>query len=730
MKKAVVAFALLATLVFFASCSAGTDVMNTERKILADAIRQTEEAFGGMEDSDILKEARQTLLDPSASSDEIAAAISSISMLHTSAKEQHIVFVDPALEQHVRRILGKPSGAFITAAETEKITELDLSFDPQNTEISSRIVYTDDLKWFPNVVSLNLSGNAVRDLTGIAKLEKLHTLNLSGTFSEIVDVNASFLDFSPLSVLTELTELDLSDNGIVDLSSLSSLGSVQILDLSGNNLSSLWALRSMKSLRSLSLDGAEIVDLSPLYGLENLSSLTLRACRFSKVCGLENLTQLRELDLSGSTGINAEWLATLSGLEHLNVSQTGLKGLSFASSLFNLKTLDVSRNKITGLSAVLSLPLLEQLDASQNSVTSVSLGETALKKLNLSSNRLSSLTFTAENSTLQELLVGGNKLRSLSIRSLHALQTLDAQRNLLSDVSGLSSSTLRTLNLYDNVVRVFHANLPALQELSLEYNPLSDISGLSASTDLRKLNLNDTRIYSFAPLLEFENLEDLTVDLQYAEDLYEISRFTSLKTLTLYDFYGNYWDILDPLKDSLEHLAFNSEQIVSPQITGFSKLQTLKFVDCIQLSDLSGIRDLPALEVLYTENAKLENPNVSDLLFLKELSLVACGVKDVSFLYRLPQLTHLNLQKNNLEHLAFADFPSLRYLNLADNGLRSLEGFSLVMDGGYLDLSGNFLSDFSPLSVLSDISVLDVSRNKTKELKSYSGLSVTKIISD
>ena len=78
----------------------------------------------------------------------------------------------------------------------------------------------------------------MRDLTGIAKLEKLHTLNLSGTFSEIVDVNASFLDFSPLSVLTELTELDLSDNGIVDLSSLSSLGSVQILDLSGNNLSS------------------------------------------------------------------------------------------------------------------------------------------------------------------------------------------------------------------------------------------------------------------------------------------------------------------------------------------------------------------------------------------------------------------------------------------------------------------------------------------------------------
>ena len=52
------------------------------------------------------------------------------------------------------------------------------------------------------------------------------------------------------------------------------------------------------------------------------------------------------------------------------------------------------------------------------------------------------------------------------------------------------------------------------------------------------------------------------------------------------------------------------------------------------------------------------------------------------------------------------------------------------MDGGYLDLSGNFLSDFSPLSVLSDISVLDVSRNKTKKLKSYSGLSVTKIISD
>lgn len=98
------------------------------------------------------------------------------------------------------------------------------------------------------------------------------------------------------SQLRELTELDLSEEGITDLSGMGNLGGLETLNLAENEIEDLSPLGGLEDLESLILSSNRIEDLSPLEKLANLEILWLHdneITDLSPLLNLEELTYLR-----------------------------------------------------------------------------------------------------------------------------------------------------------------------------------------------------------------------------------------------------------------------------------------------------------------------------------------------------------------------------------------------------------------------------------------------------
>ena len=129
------------------------------------------------------------------------------------------------LRAAIKTVLGKSSGAIITASDMGYLTHLDA----ENAGIT-------DLTGLENAIylrELHLWGNSVKDLLPLAALTKLTGLYLGGN---------STSDLSPLVGLTNLESLFLDGNGISDLSPLAGLTKLTRLALNNNSVSDLTPL--------------------------------------------------------------------------------------------------------------------------------------------------------------------------------------------------------------------------------------------------------------------------------------------------------------------------------------------------------------------------------------------------------------------------------------------------------------------------------------------------------
>lgn len=154
---------------------------------------------------------------------------------------------DANLRAVIEDSLGKASGVPITKAEMASLTRLEAP----NSEIS--------------------------DLTGLEHATGLTILNLGREYviGEGYFNSNEISDLSPLSGLTDLTELDLGDNRISDVSALSGLTNLTKLEMDSNRISDVSALSGLTNLTELGLGYNRISDVSALSGLTNLTKLYL-----------------------------------------------------------------------------------------------------------------------------------------------------------------------------------------------------------------------------------------------------------------------------------------------------------------------------------------------------------------------------------------------------------------------------------------------------------------------
>ena len=267
-------------------------------------------------------------------------------------------------------------------------------------------------------------------------------------------------DITPLSRLTNLTELDLWGNEIVDLSPLSNLTSLTELILVGGRFEDISPLRNLTSLTTLILGSSHFNgDISILRDLTNLSYLALgdiwqEQTDFST---LEALVDLERLHLGGARElVNISFLENLTRLTELSISGANISDFAPLGNLVSLTSLDLQSNQISDISSLQlhNFPSLTVLRLFNNQITDIS--------------ELSSLA------SLTDLTLMRNQISDISpLASLTNLEILWLNNNLISDVSPLM-------------------NLTSLTQLDLSGNQLywEDVNELALALPNTRISLN------------------------------------------------------------------------------------------------------------------------------------------------------------------------------------------------------------------------------------------------
>jgi Leucine-rich repeat (LRR) protein len=241
-------------------------------------------------------------------------------------------------------------------------------------------------------------------------------------FTELTDVDfglgggtSTIANLEPLRYLRKLQVVNLSNNPLTDLSPLAQLPLLETLDLrnslNGNDLS---PLAKAPSLKTLTLRNTTLGNLTPLGSISTLEDLDLTSAQLSQPATLSALKNVTQLTLSNVLS-DATPLATLTQLEHLDVGNKALSNFDKLAPLVNLTWLHAESASITSATAVTNMKKLTELDFAFNDIVDISplQGLTQLQNLYLNFNPVTDLAPLVNNAGIgsgDNLILSGTSL--------------------------------------------------------------------------------------------------------------------------------------------------------------------------------------------------------------------------------------------------------------------------------------------------------------------------------
>lgn len=364
------------------------------------------------------------------------------------------------------------------------------------------------------LISLDVSGENIADLTGIEDFVALQNLNCSNNMLSSIDVSDNTLlteincsqnqlvgvDFSSNTLLTtincsnnSLTDLDLSTNtSLSDLNISDNLfiafspeliPSLQVFNCSGNQLtdldlsinSNLTLLNcASNALESLNIKNGQNPSLSNLDVQNNISLTCIETdtggepsgvnwvkdatveyaidCHYGETYVPDDAFEQALIDLLYDFGPLDDYVptSTVSALTSLDVSGKSISDLTGIEDFTNLRNLKCNDNAITTLD-ISSNILLERLNISNNQLTAIDISNlVALEVFEAATNSLVLIDFSS-NLNLLEVNVSTNALTVLDVSILSALQKLNCSTNLLERLNVTANSNLVELICQSNL---------------------------------------------------------------------------------------------------------------------------------------------------------------------------------------------------------------------------------------------------------------------------------------
>lgn len=704
MKKIVLIFSLLFMLMAFFGCSdvAPISAEAVDKTALISLLEDFERIPQTLDQATLVTAYSLVREDEFSTQKEVNDAVLALKELKETIFATPMTFIDGGVEPHVRAALGFDDDTQITIGDCFALKELDCTYD---ADLGKQIRVSYDFRYFPNLKVLNLTGNSIEDLNGLAYLSDLVTLSLAD---------------NPVRT-GNLTEED----NMEDVRSFDVLGtlSIQHLDLSGTSvLSSIKTLPKMEGLVSLDVSGNQLSSFDGIgERFPKLQTLVATDCGPSDLTGIGACATLVSLDISRTGDSNLLFLPYLENLISLTMDEVPVSDYVSITKVPRLNTLSLSGCGISEVSWLSGFSNLEELDLSKNNITDLSsvVGEICIQKLDLAQNTISGFVLNEAFASVEELSLSGNQLTAFSVNAsgnIYSLKVLDLSSNAITDLSVEGASRLESLNLSRNALSVISLRSDTLLALSLSGNPLTELSldlpslatlesvcekGPSESVvlnlpALKVLDLSGTFTFPVDTLMSLKTLESLALNLS-GNTIYSFADLSSLKSLTLIGCDDQTLSSVSAL-NSLESLTVSSAVTASPQISGLKCLKSLAFDSCESLSDLSGLRDLDALESLSVTGGSVSAPNISSLPSLRALIFSQCGVRSLSSVSDIPMLESISLRGNGIQTIEVLGFERLKYLDLSNNQLSTFNALALDMTTGILDLSENEESLYSELS--------------------------------
>ena len=173
---------------------------------------------------------------------------------------------------------------------------------------------------------------------------QIQRLDLSG-IREIITLE-------PLSELSDLTWLDVSETSVEDLSPVRNLNKLKVLRANSVLADDLMALKYNITLEELEMANTTVDDLSVLASLRNLTKLNVANTQVNRLTQLKNCVNLTSLNLSGTRIANIGILQDLTQLRSLDISKTSVRDLGPISQLKDLQSLNISGSAIGNLQAL------------------------------------------------------------------------------------------------------------------------------------------------------------------------------------------------------------------------------------------------------------------------------------------------------------------------------------------------------------------------------------------
>ena len=645
---------------------------------------------------------------------------------------------------------------------------------------------------------LSLAGNTITDVSALGALTSLTSLHLG--FNAITDVSA-------LGTLTALTRLDLYNNTITDVSALGTLTALTSLSLFNNTITDVSGLGTLTSLTWLSLGNNAITDISALGTLASLTSLWLYKNTITDVSSLGTLTSLTRLWLFNNTITDVSALGALTALTSLSLDNNAITDISALGTLTALTELHLPGNAITDISALGALTSLTALQLHNNVITDVSvLGAlTALTDVYLHNNAVSDISALTTLASLELLNVEDNPLgaRSLcdhipALRARGVRVILNAapvscgpppapdltiaaradgrvalgwtpvagsgyewrrargdgafgEWTAVSDGDAAAGSHV-VEGLAGGFVHAFELRAvtaepgPATRaEVTLPAEPRAaariESPGLAAAV-ARALGGDAAGSFTRGELATVTAL-DLSRSGSGAPpsthgagaavaDLSGVELLVNLRRLNLD---GNAVRDLAPLL-ALRHLAW-----LSARGQALTSESVRVHIPALRARGVEVLFDPPVAAALADAGLRLgveralgkapgAELTAGDLLTLRELDAASLGVRSLAGLGVASGLERLALGGNRVEGLGeLSGLGSLRWLDLSDNGLSDVSALSALTGLTGLLLGGNGLSDLSPLSGLTGLTALSLPGNAVADVSALSGLTALEELS-
>ena len=301
---------------------------------------------------------------------------------------------------------------------------------------------------------------------------------------------------------------------------------MQELDLSGNTfMQNLMPVSRLTNLRSLNISNTEIGYLQPIQGLANLESLNISHTYISDLKPLHDMSNLKYLNIMNTPVKDLSALVNDGNIEVIEADSTTIG----KSQVVALKE---SQRQVTvvyqtealqawwnGLDPIWQAIFRNAIGSQSETPNALELQQIVdLRELEITPELpIISIEPLTDLMWLERLTINNQGVSDLKpLANKEFLLELNAQNNPIGSLSPIESSTL-------------------LELLNIENTQIKDLGPLSKMNNLVTLNASGTVIKSLKPLSNLQKLENLFVNNTNVRSISPVENMPSLKQLKIYN---------------------------------------------------------------------------------------------------------------------------------------------------------------------------------------------------